>query len=106
MEIWDGRNMTKFYTTDKETTTDVWLTPPDLIQKLGHFDLDPCSPPNLPWKIADNFYSLENDEDGLALPWAGRIWLNPPYSNWTAFLEKLKLHPDGGGSIDLRKDRD
>ena len=86
--------MSKFYQTN-EKTTDVWLTPPELVAKLGHFDLDPCSPNNLPWKLADKFYSLENGENGLTLPWKGRIWLNPPYSCWGKFLEKLSNHGNG-----------
>ena len=85
----------KFYAIDKKTTTDVWLTPPSLIQALGEFDLDPCSPNNLPWKTAREFYSLENGQDGLMLPWKGRVWLNPPYSNWVDFLKKLKEHGNG-----------
>lgn len=84
-----------FYQTNKETTTDVWLTPPSLINSLGEFDLDPCCPNNLPWKTAKDFYSLENNQDGLLLPWHGRVWLNPPYSNWVPFVEKLKLHNNG-----------
>lgn len=83
-----------FYSVN-EKTTDVWLTSPELVAKLGHFDLDPCSPNNLPWKLADKFYSLENGEDGLALPWVGRVWLNSPYSNWVPFTEKLKNHGNG-----------
>ena len=85
----------KFYQTDKENTTDVWLTPPNLINSLGEFDLDPCSPNNLPWETAKKFYSLENNQDGLALEWNGRIWLNPPYSTWVPFMEKLKIHNNG-----------
>lgn len=85
----------KFYQTDKDATTDVWLTPPKLINSLGEFDLDPCCPNNLPWKTAKEFYSLENGQDGLKLPWVGRIWLNPPYSNWVPFIEKLKNHSNG-----------
>lgn len=85
----------KFYQIDKENTTDVWLTPPSMISSLGLFDLDPCCPANLPWKTAENFYSLENNQNGLELSWNGRIWLNPPYSNWVPFLEKLKNHNNG-----------
>lgn len=85
----------KFYQIDKEKTTDVWLTPPNIINALGAFDLDPCCPNNLPWKTANKCYSLENGEDGLILEWNGRIWLNPPYSNWVPFMEKLKNHGNG-----------
>lgn len=85
----------KFYQVDEKSTTDVWLTPPSLIDSLGIFDLDPCSPNNLKWRTAKNFYSLENGDDGLKLDWFGRVWLNPPYSNWVPFLEKLKHHGNG-----------
>ncbi len=85
----------EFYQIDKKNTTDVWLTPPNIIDSLGNFDLDPCSPNNLPWKTANKFYSLENGENGLELPWNGRIWLNPPYSNWVPFLKRLKEHNNG-----------
>lgn len=94
--------MTKFYSVNKDTTTDVWLTPPGIITSLGEFDLDPCCPNNLPWKTAKNYYSLENGHDGLKLPWIGRIWLNPPYSNWVPFLEKLKKHNNGTSLIFAR----
>lgn len=87
--------MGKFYQKNKCNTTDVWLTPPNLINSLGEFDLDPCCPNNLPWKTAKTFYSLENGQDGLLLEWSGRIWLNPPYSNWVSFIEKLKKHNNG-----------
>lgn len=87
--------MNKFYQIDKENTTDVWLTPPVLINKLGEFDLDPCCPNNLPWKTAKEYYSLDNNQDGLTLPWKGRVFLNPPYSNWVPFLKKLKDHNNG-----------
>ena len=80
--------MTKFYSTDKKTT-DVWLTPPNIIEALGKFDLDPCCPTGMKWKTANKFYSLDNNENGLSLPWQGRIWLNPPYSNWGPFMKKI-----------------
>lgn len=87
--------MNEFYQINKESTTDVWLTPPTLINSLGEFDLDPCCPNNLPWKTAKQFYSLDDGQNGLELPWNGRIWLNPPYSNWVPFIEKLKNHGNG-----------
>ena len=84
-----------FYQVDPTNTTDVWLTPPSIINSLGKFDLDPCCPNNLPWKTAETFYSLENGQDGLSLPWEGRVWANFPYSNWVPFTEKLKNHGNG-----------
>jgi len=84
-----------FYQINKTNTTDVWLTPPAIIEALGEFDLDPCCPNNLPWATAKTFFSLENGQDGLALEWGGRVWLNPPYSNWVPFVKKLKDHNNG-----------
>lgn len=56
---------------------DEWLTPPELLKKLGKFDLDPCSPVNAPWETAKKHYTeLDN---GLLQPWKGRVFCNPPY---------------------------
>ena len=54
-----------------------WLTPPEWIQMLGPFDLDPACPPEMPWKTAERM--LTPKDDGLATPWQGRVWLNPPF---------------------------
>jgi hypothetical protein len=60
--------------------TDVWLTPPDILARLGEFDLDPCAAPEpRPWATAKHMITLP--EDGLVAPWEGRCWLNPPYGN-------------------------
>lgn len=60
-----------------KTTT--WLTPPEILGELGNFDLDPCAAPEpRPWRTADRHYTKAT-EDGLLLPWFGRVWLSPPY---------------------------
>lgn len=77
--------------------TDVWLTPPSLLVKLGSFDLDPCSPLNRPWDTADHHYTIE--DDGLSKPWFNRVWLNPPYGRgMDKWMLKLKQHAQAGGS--------
>jgi hypothetical protein len=74
--------------------TDVWLTPPAIITALGEFDLDPCSPLNRPWDTAKKHYTIE--DDGLVSPWAGRVWMNPPYGKQLGtWLKKLSKHNDG-----------
>ena len=76
-----------------ESTT--WLTPPELIEALGPFDLDPCAAPSpRPWPTAARH--IELPEDGLAAEWAGHVWLNPPYSfaAWK-WLDRLAAHGDG-----------
>lgn len=56
-----------------------WETPPDIFADLerefGPFDLDVCATPETA-KCA-NYFTPE--DDGLALPWHGRCFMNPPY---------------------------
>lgn len=73
---------------------DEWLTPPDIINRLGRFDLDPCSPIHRPWDTAKTHYSIE--DDGLSKEWHGRVWMNPPYGREAAvWLERLAAHGNG-----------
>lgn len=77
-----------------ELTKVEWLTPPELVKKLGEFDLDPCSPVNAPFLHAKTNYTIEND--GLAKDWFGRVYMNPPYGKQMhLWLEKLKNHGNG-----------
>ena len=43
-----------------ELTKVEWLTPPDLVRKLGEFDLDPCSPVNAPFLHAKSNFTIED----------------------------------------------
>lgn len=69
-----------------------WLTPPELLTKLGAFDLDPCAPVNRPWATANNHYTIE--DDGLKQPWLGRVFCNPPYDTRliVLFIERCVEH--------------
>ncbi|HRP90811.1 MAG TPA: DNA N-6-adenine-methyltransferase [Edaphocola sp.] len=77
-----------------DKTTIEWLTPPELVKKLGAFDLDPCTPINPPFVHAKT--NLNIMDDGLKKEWFGRVYMNPPYGkgmeNW---IEKLKRHGNG-----------
>lgn len=69
-------------------TTDEWYTPQWILERLGEFDLDPCSPEKRLWDTAK--VHVDAKTDGLSLDWSGkRVWLNPPYSNPKPFVEKL-----------------
>lgn len=71
-----------------------WLTPPEIIEGLGSFDLDPCSPVNRPWATAKKHYTEK--DDGLSKDWKGFVWCNPPYGLEAAdWLKKLKEHGNG-----------
>lgn len=73
---------------------DEWLTPPALIQSLGEFDLDPCSPIFRPWDTAKHHFNI--NDDGLSQKWFGRVWMNPPYGqNTDSWMEKLVEHGNG-----------
>lgn len=73
----------------------VWLTPPHILRALGEFDLDPCASLDRPWDTAKNHYTVE--DDGLAQPWFGRVWCNPPYGpGMDKWLNKLANHSGGG----------
>lgn len=63
-------------------------TDPDFIASLerrfGKFDLDVAAAFHN--AKAPRFYARE--DDGLAQPWIGRVWCNPPYSDIRAWVEK------------------
>jgi hypothetical protein len=82
--------------------SDIWLTPPHILEALGEFDLDPCgAPEDAFWRTAENVYTLPTD--GLAEPWFGRVWLNPPYSREAVkWLRKLADHGAGTALVFAR----
>lgn len=81
--------------------TDTWLTPPHILEALGPFDLDPCTPPTQPWSTAARRYT--EADDGLKQPWEGRVWLNPPYGRETGrWMQRLAEHNKGTALIFAR----
>lgn len=55
-----------------------WTTPQDFFEALDqqfHFTLDPCATPQ---NAKCKRYFTKAD-DGLAQPWTGRVFMNPPY---------------------------
>lgn len=79
---------------------DEWLTPIDVIDSLGHFDLDPCAAIDAPWDTASKHYTIA--DDGLRQEWEGRVWLNPPYSQAAKWLARLADHGQGTALIFAR----
>lgn len=73
---------------------DEWLTPPEIIRALGEFDLDPCAPVTRPWPMAREHYTVL--DNGLMLPWEGRVWCNPPYGREAEeWISRLAAHGNG-----------
>ena len=69
-----------------------WETPVWLLQILygvfGAFDLDPCSPThNRQMALVEARVHYTMEDDGLALRWHGKVFVNPPYGRalrlWT-----------------------
>jgi hypothetical protein len=82
---------------------DEWLTPPEILDKLGAFDLDPCAPELdvRPWSTARHHYT--KSMDGLSLMWNGRVWLNPPFGREAIkWLRKLAAHGNGVALVPAR----
>jgi ParB family transcriptional regulator, chromosome partitioning protein len=76
-----------------------WFTPSGIIalvvETMGGIDLDPASCA-LANKVvgATVFHTLA--DDGLAHQWAGRVFLNPPYSKISSFVAKLVAETAAG----------
>lgn len=80
---------------------DEWLTPPEILAPLGAFDLDPCAPVSRPWDTAARHYTVE--DDGLTLPWHGRVWCNPPFGREAVkWLRRMAQHGNGIALIPAR----
>jgi ParB family chromosome partitioning protein len=88
-----------------------WYTPGPIIaaavEVMGRIDLDPASTElanngnrEEPGVGAEVFYTRE--EDGLTKPWAGKVWLNPPYRHPAVamFGTRLAREWDAGNVVE------
>lgn len=80
--------------TRNEQTSDDWITPRWLIERVGPFDLDPCASETQPWPCA--MESWTKGDGGLLRTWHGLVWCNPPYGKaMEAWLNRLALYGNG-----------
>jgi len=73
----------------QKSKKDVWQTPSELWQPIDKRDtitLDPCAGENTNIGI-DN---LTYEDNGLSHGWYGTVWLNPPFSQKTEWMEKAR----------------
>lgn len=73
-------------------STDEWYTPGWVIELaravLGGIDLDPASNATAQRTVqAARYFTAA--EDGYSRPWAGRVWLNPPFSEAPRWARRL-----------------
>jgi hypothetical protein len=75
--------------------SDEHYTPKWFFDQLSvEFDLDVAAPEGgLSW-IFTKHYFTEND-NGLAQPWQGKVWMNPPYSKVTPWVDRFIEHNNG-----------
>jgi hypothetical protein len=80
--------------------SDDWYTPADLLEAIGEtYDLDPCAP-----EYGRAYYSVKaakeytTEHDGLAMPWEGFVFMNPPFggrNGHVPWLVKFLEHGNG-----------
>lgn len=82
-----------------------WYTPAWVFDGLGlAFDLDPASPHDMESFVPAALKYTVFD-DGLAKPWSGRVWLNPPYGPDTGvWIRKMIAHGNGIALVFSRTD--
>ena len=72
-----------------------YYTPSWIFDGMGlRFDLDVCSPKDHVTAVpAGKKYTI--DDDGLASLWFGRVWMNPPFSLPTPWIDKFIEYDNG-----------
>ena len=85
----------RLFSVTEGNTSDECYTPKSLFDQLDiEFDLDPAScSRELSAVPARRIYTVE--DDGLSLPWEGRVWMNPPYSKPSPWVDRFIEHGHG-----------
>jgi hypothetical protein len=74
-------------------TGDDWYTPETYMTCIraalgGRIDLDPASHV-IANRIVKATSFFTRDQNGLIQPWSGRVYLNPPFSSWPDWVDKV-----------------
>lgn len=67
-----------------------------VVQAMGGIDLDPCADPR---KRVPAKHHLTEQDDGLAHPWGGSVFMNPPFSDTSTWVKHLCIYI-AAGSVD------
>lgn len=85
--------------------TDEWYTPHWVFEALGVlFDLDVAAPERGPKHVPCRAW-LHAGQDGLKQPWAGLVWMNPPFGGRNGLVPWLDRFFAHGNGIALTPDR-
>jgi DNA N-6-adenine-methyltransferase (Dam) len=89
---------------DVGATNNDWFTPRWIFDAAGlTFDLDVCAPIAPEFRTCPARRYLTVLDDGLAQPWEGTIWMNPPFSGPEAWVDKFVEHGSGLALIQAMK---
>jgi|15BtaG_2_1085339.scaffolds.fasta_scaffold00008_86 site-specific DNA-methyltransferase (adenine-specific) len=80
------------------SNSDEWGTPDAFMevlnQRFGDFTLDPCCTINS--AKAPNF--ITSNENGLTKDWSGNVYMNPPYSSVSKWIDKAIFETASGNT--------
>jgi phage N-6-adenine-methyltransferase len=104
-EVMQGRSTRAEHSRIVMTQSDSneWYTPAHIIdlarETLGGIDLDPASCELANQTVQAEHYYTE-DDNGLSLPWNGRVWMNPPYGELAGKFVHRFVSEYQAGNID------
>ena len=85
-------------------TSDEHYTPSTIFKAINLiFDLDVAAPVGGGNAPALHYY--DKDSDGLKSEWWGNVWMNPPYSEPTPWVEKFLDHKQGIALLPITRGR-
>jgi hypothetical protein len=85
-------------------TSDEHYTPKHIFKALNViFDLDVAAP--LGGGNAPALYYFDEERDGLKQKWWGNVWMNPPYSSPSAWVDKFLDHKQGIALLPITRGR-
>jgi len=81
-----------------------WYTPRWIFDAAGLvFDVDVCAPVNPEFRTCPARRYLTAVDDGLTAPWEGTVWMNPPYGEPSAWVDRFADHGDGLALLQMPK---
>ena len=81
-----------------------YYAPENLIEAarraMGGIDTDPATHA-LPQRYINAQHAYTREDDGLRQPWYGKVWCNPPFGQWDAWVPKILAEYNSGRVTDI-----